>query len=391
MGRQYDVAIVGGGVVGSAVAYYLEKHGFAGSVAIVEKDTTYANSCTARSAGGIRQQFSTPENIALSRFGLKLIRDLKSEFGSEADVSFREQGYLILASPEGLPVLNANHALQFAEGADNIILTPADLAARFPWIISDGLGGGCFGLSGEGWLDPYSLMTLFRKAATAKGAEILAGEVAAIIRDEGTVAAIALGDGERIGVGALVNAAGAGAGMLAALAGIALPVNPRKRYVYVLDCPSASEALHRAPLTVDPSGIYFRPEGKHFICGLSPEEQDEPKMLDWEVDYGWFEERIWPGLAARVPAFEAVKVINAWVGHYDYNSFDQNAVIGRHPELVNFYFANGFSGHGLQQAPAAGNAIAELITLGEYRAIDLSRFGYERIAAATPLYEQNVI
>jgi FAD-dependent oxidoreductase domain-containing protein 1 len=391
MGRQYDVAIVGGGVVGSAVAYYLEKHGFGGSVAIVEKDTTYANSCTARSAGGIRQQFSTPENIALSRFGLKLIRDLKSEFGSEADVSFREQGYLILASPEGLPVLNANHALQFAEGADNIILTPADLAARFPWIVSDGLGGGCFGLSGEGWLDPYSLMTLFRKAAAAKGAEILAGEVAAIIRDEGTVAAIALGDGERIGVGALVNAAGAGAGMLAALAGIALPVNPRKRYVYVLDCPSASEALHRAPLTVDPSGIYFRPEGKHFICGLSPEEQDEPKMLDWEVDYGWFEERIWPGLAARVPAFEAVKVINAWVGHYDYNSFDQNAVIGRHPELVNFYFANGFSGHGLQQAPAAGNAIAELITLGEYRAIDLSRFGYERIAAATPLYEQNVI
>jgi sarcosine oxidase len=391
MGRQYDVAIVGGGVVGSAVAYYLEKHGFGGSVAIVEKDTTYANSCTARSAGGIRQQFSTPENIALSRFGLKLIRDLKSEFGSEADVSFREQGYLILASPEGLPVLNANHALQFAEGADNIILTPADLAARFPWIVSDGLGGGCFGLSGEGWLDPYSLMTLFRKAATAKGAEILAGEVAAIIRDEGTVAAIALGDGERIGVGALVNAAGAGAGMLAALAGIALPVNPRKRYVYVLDCPSASEALHRAPLTVDPSGIYFRPEGKHFICGLSPEEQDEPKMLDWEVDYGWFEERIWPGLAARVPAFEAVKVINAWVGHYDYNSFDQNAVIGRHPELVNFYFANGFSGHGLQQAPAAGNAIAELITLGEYRAIDLSRLGYERIAAATPLYEQNVI
>jgi FAD-dependent oxidoreductase domain-containing protein 1 len=391
MGRQYDVAIVGGGVVGSAVAYYLEKHGFSGSVAIVEKDTTYANSCTARSAGGIRQQFSTPENIALSRFGLNLIRDLKSEFGSEADVSFREQGYLILASPEGLPVLNANHALQLAEGADNIILTPADLAVRFPWIVSDGLGGGCFGLSGEGWLDPYSLMTLFRKAAAAKGAEILAGEVAAIIRDEGTVAEIALGDGERIGVGALVNAAGAGAGTLAALAGIALPVNPRKRYVYVLDCPSASEALHRAPLTVDPSGIYFRPEGKHFICGLSPEEQDEPRTLDWEIDYGWFEERIWPGLAARAPAFEAVKVINAWVGHYDYNSFDQNAVIGRHPELVNFYFANGFSGHGLQQAPAAGNAIAELITLGEYRAIDLSRFGYERIAAATPLYEQNLI
>ena len=385
------MAIVGGGVVGSAVAYYLRKHGFQGSVAIIEKDTTYANSCTARSAGGIRQQFSAPENIALSRFGLKLIRELKSEFGPEADVAFREQGYLILASPEGLPVLKVNHAVQIAEGADNIILDPDDLVVRFPWIAADGLGGGCFGLTGEGWLDPYSLMTLFRKAATAKAVEIIEGEVTGIGRDEGRVSELALGRERRIKIGALVNAAGAGAGALAALAEVALPVVPRKRYVYVLDCREVSEALHRAPLTVDPSGIYFRPEGGHFICGLSPEEKEEPTVLDWEVDYGWFEERIWPGLAARVPAFEAVKVVNAWVGHYDYNSLDQNAVIGRHPEVANLYFANGFSGHGLQQAPAAGNAIAELIMFGNYRAIDLTRFGYERVAAGMPLHEQNVI
>jgi FAD-dependent oxidoreductase domain-containing protein 1 len=391
METRYDVAIVGGGVVGSAVAYYLKKYGFQGSVAIIEKDTTYANSCTARSAGGMRQQFSTPENIALSRFGLKLIRTLKSEFGPDADVSFREQGYLILATPAGLPVLRANHALQLAEGADNIILDPADLMVRFPWIVSDGLGGGCFGLTGEGWLDPYSLMSLFRKAAIAMGAEVIAGEVAAITRDETRVTAILLADGKRFDVGALVNAAGAEAGVFARLVETELPVGPRKRYVYVLDCPGATDALHRAPLTVDPSGIYFRPEGKHFICGLSPEETDEPKTLDWEVDYGWFEERIWPGLAARVPVFETVKVINAWVGHYDYNGFDQNAVIGRHPEIPNFYFANGFSGHGLQQAPAAGNAVAELITYGAYRAIDLSRFGFERVIAGAPLFEQNVI
>src|SRR5438876_5788270 len=197
MKTQYDVAIAGGGVVGSATAYYLKKHGFAGTVAIVEKDTTYANSCTARSVGGIRQQFSTPENIALSRFGLKLIRELKAVFGPEADVAFREQGYLILASPEGLPVLKANHALQVAEGADNIILDPAELAVRFPWIVAQGLGGGCFGLTGEGWLDPYSLMSLFRKAATAMGAEIVQGEVTAIIRDGGQVSEVELGDGRR--------------------------------------------------------------------------------------------------------------------------------------------------------------------------------------------------
>jgi sarcosine oxidase len=391
MKTRYDVAIVGGGVVGSAVAYYLKKHGFKGTVAIIEKDTTYANSCTARSAGGIRQQFSTPENIALSRFGLRLIRDLKSEFGPDADVAFREQGYLILASPEGLPVLKANHAIQLAEGADNIILDPGDLAVRFPWIVPYGLGGGCFGLSGEGWLDPYSLMTLFRKAAVGLGVEIVAGEVVAISRDATEISSVTLGEGSRIGLGVLVNAAGTEAGRLAALAQVALPVGPRKRYVYVLDCPAAQEALHRAPLTVDPSGLYFRPEGKHFICGLSPGEEEEPHSFDWDVDYAWFEERIWPGLAARVPSFETVKVINAWVGHYDYNDFDQNAVIGRHPEAMNFYFANGFSGHGLQQAPAAGNAIAELVIWGDYRAIDLGRLGYERVAAGAPLFEQNVI
>ena len=189
----------------------------------------------------------------------------------------------------------------------------------------------------------------------------------------------------------MVNAGGAGAGALAQMAGLALPVGPRKRYVYVLDCPGASDALHMAPLTVDPSGIYFRPEGRQFICGLSPEEADEPNDMDWEVDYAWFEERIWETLASRVPAFEAIKVVNAWVGHYDYNALDQNAVIGPHPELSNFLFANGFSGHGLQQGPGAGNAIAELILHGAYRTIDLKRLGFERIARNAPLFERNVI
>ena len=113
--------------------------------------------------------------------------------------------------------------------------------------------------------------------------------------------------------------------------------------------------------------------------------------MDWEVDHAWFEERIWPGLAARVPLFEAIKVVSAWTGHYDYNALDQNAVIGRHPEVSNFLFANGFSGHGWQQGPGAGNAIAELVVHGGFRAIDLTRLGYERIAANQPLFEKNVI
>jgi glycine/D-amino acid oxidase-like deaminating enzyme len=389
--KHFDIVIVGGGVVGSSAAYYLRKHGFAGSIAIVEKDTTYQQCCTALSAGGIRQQFSTPENIELSKFGLKLVRALEDEFGPEADVGFKEQGYLILASEEGLPILEDNHRVQIAHGADNVLLKGDDLAARFSWLLTDDLAGGCFGLTGEGWLDPYSLMSLLRKAAVAEGVEIIAGEVKAIARGGHAVSSITLASGEVIGCGALVNAGGTGAGAIAAMAGIDLPVGPRKRYIYVFDCPSASEALHLAPLTVQPSGVWFRPEGRNFICGLSPEEHEEPQVMDWEVDYSFFDDRIWPGLAERIPSFEAVKVVGAWVGQYDYNALDQNAIIGAHPEIGNFYFANGFSGHGLQQGPASGNAIAELILHGGYRAIDLRRFGYERVLRNAPLFEKNVI
>jgi FAD-dependent oxidoreductase domain-containing protein 1 len=298
-------------------------------------------------------------------------------------VSFREQGYLVLASDSGKTILEENHRLQLAHGADNVLLGAEELAARFPWIATDGLAAGCFGLSGEGWLDPYSLMSILRK-----GTEVIAAEVTGI---DLNASGIALSNGERIVADHIVNAAGYSAGAIAAMAGIALPVGPRKRYVYVIDCPTAPPLLAKAPLTVDPSGIYMRPEGKHFICGLSPEDHEEPADLSWDVDYAWFEDRIWPVLAARIPAFEAIKVINAWVGLYDYNALDQNGIIGRHPEHANFYFANGFSGHGLQQGPATGNAIAELIVHGHYGTIDLTRLGYERIAANAPLPERVVI
>ncbi len=389
--RTYDIVIVGGGVVGSASAYYLRKNGFSGTIAVLEKDTTWQWGCTARSAGGLRQQFSTPENIALSSFGISLVKNLKQEFGPDADVGFKEHGYLICASEEGLPVLEENHAVQIANGADNVLLKGPDLAARFPWLVADGIAAGCLGLSNEGWVDPYMFAALFRKAAVARGVELIQGEAVALARDADSITGVTLASGENLGCGILVNAAGAGAGKLAAMAGIALPVGPRKRYVYVIDCPQATEALHKAPLTVLPGGIYFRPEGRNFLSGLSPEDHEEPSDIDWEVDHAWFEERIWPGLAGRVPLFEAIKVISAWTGHYDYNALDQNAVIGPYPEIRNFLFANGFSGHGLQQGPAAGNAIAELIIHGGYRTIDLTRFGYERVMRNEPLFEKNVI
>ena len=180
--KTYDIVIVGGGVVGSACAYYLRKQGFSGSIAMVEKDTTWQFGCTARSAGGLRQQFSTPENIALSTFGIKLVKNLKQEFGPDADVGFKEQGYLICATEEGLPVLAENHALQIAHGANNVLLKEQELSARFPWLVADGIAAACFGLSNEGWVDPYMLAALFRKAALAQGVELVQGEVAGLTR-----------------------------------------------------------------------------------------------------------------------------------------------------------------------------------------------------------------
>ena len=389
-----DVVIVGGGIVGSGTAYFLSTDAaFRGRrIVLIERDPSYAQASTARSAGGLRQQFSTPENVAMSQFTLGLFRRLREIFGEDADVSFREQGYLILATGEGRQLLADNVALQRSMGADIALLEPAELRRRFPWLAPEGLAAGAFGETGEGWFDPPSFAALLRKAAIAQGVRLLHDDATGITVEGGRVTSVRLASGASVSCGALVNAAGPWAGELAASAGMQLPVEPRKRFVYVLDCREATEALHQAPLTVDPGGVWFRPEGRVFLCGKSPEEQDEPAAEDLDgIDHDFFEREIWPDLAARVPAFESIKVVNAWAGYYDYNTFDQNAVIGPHPHIRNVYFANGFSGHGAQQGAAAGRAVAELIAHGQFQTLDLTRLGYQRILDRAPLRERNVI
>jgi glycine/D-amino acid oxidase-like deaminating enzyme len=388
---KFDVAIVGGAVIGAAIAYFLKSvEGFAGSVALIERDPAFRTSSTTLSASGIRQQFSTPENIRLSRFGLDFLRELPERHGPHADPGLHEGGYLILASPDGLAGLEENFRAQIAEGAPVVLLDRAKLSERLPWLATEEIAAGVLGLSGEGWFDSHTLLKTFRAGARNAGAELLAGDVVAIETVEKRVRAVRLEDGRRIGCDVLVNAAGPSAGRVAALAGRRLPVEPRKRTVFVLDCPDAPKDL---PLVADPSGIWVRPEGRGFIAGWSPPEaEDSPAdPADFEPDHAVFDERLWPALAARIPAFERLKVTGAWAGHYDYNVVDQNAVIGPDPALPNFLYANGFSGHGLQHAPGVGRAVAELIVHGRYRTLDLAVFAYERIAAGKPLFERNVI
>jgi FAD-dependent oxidoreductase domain-containing protein 1 len=386
-----DVLIVGGAAVGAASAYFLKSvAGFEGSVVVVERDPTYARSATALSVASIRQQFSTAENIRMSQFGLAFIRGLRQRFGPDADIGFKEGGYLLLASEAGKAVISENWRIQSSEGADIALLDPRSLKARFPWLATDGIALGAFGRSGEGWFDAHLLLDLLRKGARQAGAVFVTGEVTAIERDGERIAAARLESGERIACSQLVNAAGPQAGAVAALAGADLPVEPRKRSVFVVHCRTALPGM---PLLVEPSGVYVRPEGEMHVCGGGEEEAGEACAApdDFEVDYNLFEERVWPSLATHIPAFEEIKLVRAWAGHYDYNAFDQNAVIGFHPEIGNLILANGFSGHGLQQAPAAGRAVAELVTAGRFVSLDLARFSFERIRERRPIYELNVI
>jgi len=384
----FDVVIVGGAAIGSATAYFLTHDlGFDGSVAVVERDPTYAHAATTLSAASIRQQFSTPENIRMSAFGVAFFRDLKTRFGADADIGFRERGYLLLASETGEDTLLANHEAQKAEGADIVLMDREALADNFRWLKTSDLRLGAFGRSGEGWFDAHSLLTLLRGAAR-KGATYIHGEVTGIMSDGARVSGVTLADGRQIGCGTLVNAAGPQAGDVAALAGVKLPVEPRKRCVFVVACRAVLPGM---PLMVDPTGVWIRPEGEVYICGVSPPEDADARATDFDVDYSLFEEVVWPMLAHRVPAMEELKLQRAWAGHYDYNTLDQNAVIGAHPEIPNLIFANGFSGHGLQQSPAAGRAVAELIVHGKFTSLDLTLFGYSRVAEGRAVKELNVI
>tara|TARA_E500000305_G_scaffold109684_1_gene115370 strand:+ start:1696 stop:2925 length:1230 start_codon:yes stop_codon:yes gene_type:complete len=393
--KNSDVVIIGGGVIGSAIAYFLAANPAGpGAITVIERDSSYEKASTPRSAGGIRQQFSNPENIEIGLFGHHFVTNL-SEYlsvdGECPDPGFREGGYLFLAGPDGLEVLRQNHEEQTHHGCGIDLLDLVSLEKQFPWLNLDGISGAAFGRQGEGWLDPNTLMQAFKRKARSLGVRYLEGEVIALEHSYSRIAAVILGDGQRIAAGAVVNAAGANAGKVAALGGVALPVSPRKRNVFVFDCRAPLDPA--VPLLIDPSGVYVRPESGGYICGVSPPSDQDPDgdTDDLDVDYHWFEEVVWPTLAHRIPAFEAIKFSGAWAGYYDYNSVDQNGIVGAHPALANFYFANGFSGHGLQQAPAVGRAMAELLITGGFRTIDLSRFCFERFESGALVLERNIV
>jgi glycine/D-amino acid oxidase-like deaminating enzyme len=379
--EQADVVIIGGAVVGTAIAWHLAcalKH--QARVVVIEKDFSYARSATALSVSSIRQQFSCAANIRASLYGLSFVRNAAGKFG--ADFGFHEHGYLFLATESGRAVLAENHALQIESGADIVFHDAPALAARFPWLSTEGLAAGTWGQSGEGWFDGFGLMQAMRAQAREAGVAWRSAEAVGI---EDNV--VRLADGGSIAAGNIVIAAGTGSGAIAATAGIDIPVRARKRMVFTFRC---ATPIPRMPLLIDPTGVYVRPEGEGFLCGLSPPEDEDPDPGDdFEPDWKYFEERIWPVVAARVPAFESIRTGRAWAGHYDMNLFDHNALIGPWPHAPHILLACGFSGHGMQQAPAVGLTLAEHLA-GRAPSLDIADLAPGRLLRNQPLVERNV-
>ena len=389
----YDVIIIGGAVTGSSVAYHLAADpGFGGRVLVLEKDPSYRFCASALSAASIRQQFSSAVNIRISLHGIEFLRRVGQHLAVDGEAPFiglREDGYLFLASPEGADVLRQNQALQSSLGADILLLEPDALLRQFPWLCVDSLAAGCWGRSGEGWFDGYALMQAFRRKAISLGVQYRAAEVARVVVSNSRACGVELADGSRLACGTVVNAAGADGARIARSAGVDIPVHNKKRMIFTF---RAEDRIANCPLLIDTNGCYVRPEGEGFLCGSAPApDQDPDADGDFSVDWSLFEELIWPTLAARVPAFERIRPGRAWAGHYDMCSWDHNVLLGPAPGVSGLLLANGFSGHGLQQSPAVGRGLAELIVHGEFRSLDLSELAPGRLHTGRKVLERNVV
>ena len=393
----YDVVIIGGAIMGSSTAWFLtENPDFNGSVLVIERDPTYARAATTLTNSCIRQQFSDALNVKVSQFGAEFTQSLRARMGGDSrvpDLKIRNFGYMYLANTQSFAdVLRRNQQVQRAAGAETQLMTPDQITAAYPFYAVGDIVLGSINRKDEGYFDGSTLFEWLRRSARERGVEYVTNEVAALTRNAaGTgLDSITLKTGQVVACGQVVNASGTRGAQVAAMAGIALPVEPRKRYTWIF---AAQHPLDRdLPLTIDPSGVHVRENGGGtYMAGGHAEFDPAADPDDFAMDHGLWENHIWPVVATRIPQFEAVKVTSEWAGQYDYNVLDQNAVTGPHPELSNFLFLNGFSGHGLQQSPAMGRGTAEWLTHGTYRTLDLRPFHFDRVLANRPMRETAII
>ena len=395
--RSYDVVIVGGAMMGASAAWFLsDDKDFDGKVLVVDRDLSYENTSTMHTSSCMRQQFSGELNVRISQFAADFVKNLPRYMGNDDRVpklSIRSFGYMYLADNEGFAdVLRESQKVQLDAGAATQLMTPDQIKEAYPFYNVDDIVLGSINLIDEGFWDATAVFDWWRRSARERGVEYIENEVVAITKNAaGTrVQSVTLKSGEVIACGQVLNASGPRAARTAQMAGIAVPVEPRKRFSWIF---SAAEPLDRdLPLTIDPSGVHVRENGGGtYQCGGHSDIDPAVDPDDFIMDHTIWENHIWPILATRIPQFEAIKVTSEWAGHYAYNTFDQNAILGPHMEVENFFFLNGFSGHGLQQSPAMGRGTAEIMVHGAYKTLDMTQFHFDRIPAGRKIIEKAII
>ena len=385
----YDIVIIGGGIIGSSVAYHLARDGRAGTIAVIERDMTYSEAATPRGSGGIRQLFSLPENIEMARYGLDFYKKFDQTMSSKGDqisISFRRQGYLFVSDAGNEKVMEQNFHNQQKMGVKAQLLDNTNLEQLFPSIYNNDLKLAVYSPD-DAWIDAYSALNGFKSKARELGVTYVSEEISSANIQNKKIKSLKCAEGPTVTGEVFILATGAWSGEIAKYFDVNIPVEPMSRESYFFRCDKEIEPL---PFIKTETDLAFRPEGNGFTGG----------MPDWSVKGGWnwelsptrFEDTVWPSLAHRIPAMKTIKLERSWRGHYARNNLDYNAIIGpwaANPH--NLLIATGFSGHGIMHAPATGLAISELVLEGRYKTIDLTRFGTERVLAEKPYRESGIV
>jgi sarcosine oxidase, subunit beta len=382
-----DVVLIGGGIVGSSIAYHLVAAGCK-NVLVLERETAQGKGSTGKSMGGVRAQFSTPVNIQMSLYSIPFYANFEDRLGYPCD--YRPQGYLFCATNEKhLAYLRANYEKQVAMGLKNVRLVAADeIRGLFPQLRADDIVGGSF-CSTDGFVDPYSVMIGFMTWASDHGATLWkSASVAGITRNatDGSFDVVTTRD--VIATRTVVNCAGAWAAPIAKMVGIDLPVEPLRRMLVPTE--PFDQFPHTAPMIIDMStGFHFRPESRGFLLAWNDPEETPGYKTDFEPS---FIEKILTRAADRVPVFEnvAVNPKRAWAGLYEMTP-DHHPILGESPEVPGFFFANGFSGHGVMHSPATGKILCDLILTGKTDLIDASLLNFSRFAEGRTIHETAVL
>lgn len=391
--KNYDVIFIGGSLMASSTAFNLLSERPDLKILMIEKDPTYKHAATPLALGGIRQQFTERTNIRMAKMSVETFENfgeiMETKTFGKPNIDLRQGGYLFLVNEDKWPTALENAEIQRSEGVDIRLLSVSDLETMLPETDLTGIVGGTV-CPRKGVLDPASVLNGYLHKVKEMGVTIINDEVVDIKMNGDKIVNVVCKSGDEYSAGAYVNAAGPWANLIGDMIGVEIPIKPLTHDLYVAKMPM--EADVGTAYTTLPTETYWYREHKTadtLICGRT--KLDFEFGFNYDVDVPFFEKAVWPDLAAHMQSLDRLKLINYWRGCYEYNYIDHNAIIGQHPDVPNLYLINGFSGHGMMQAPAAGKGLAEYILHDEYRTLDLSRMNIRRFRENKLIVEKAII